>query len=100
MQAKAGAITRRSAGIPTLMAGIIAAEPQAGGKLLARAMKDLIAEASVKAKSANIEESRLPQVHALNCVKEIFTTSKLSVPSEAYIGQGLELAAKMLNSQV
>lgn len=100
MQDKAGAITRRSAGIPTLMASIIAAEPEAGGKLLARAMNDLIKEASVEAQHTNIEESRLPQVHALNCIKEIFTTSKLSVASEAYIAQGLELAAKTLNSNM
>ncbi|KAF3051190.1 hypothetical protein E8E11_011182 [Didymella keratinophila] len=100
MQDKAGAITRRSAGIPTLMASIIAAEPEASSKLLGRAMKDLIKEASVEAQHTNIEESRLPQVHALNCIKEIFTTSKLSVASEAYIAQGLELAAKTLNSNI
>lgn len=100
MQDKAGAITRRSAGIPTLMASIIAAEPEAGGSLLARAMTDLIDEASVEAQHTNIEESRLPQVHALNCIKEIFTTSKLSVASEAYIAQGLELAATTLNSNM
>jgi len=100
MQDKAGAITRRSAGIPTLMASIIAAEPEASSKLLGRAMKDLIKEASVEAQHTNIEESRLPQVHALNCIKEIFTTSKLSVASETYIAQGLELAAKTLNSNM
>ncbi|KAF2996069.1 hypothetical protein E8E13_004007 [Curvularia kusanoi] len=100
MKDKAGAITRRSAGIPTLMASIIAAEPEAGGRLLARAMKDLISEASLEAEHTNIEESRLPQVHALNCIKEIFTTSKLSVASEAYIAQGLELAGKTLNSNI
>ncbi|KAF3033882.1 hypothetical protein E8E12_002463 [Didymella heteroderae] len=100
MQDKAGAITRRSAGIPTLMASIIAAEPEASSKLLGRAMEDLIKEASVEAQHTNIEESRLPQVHALNCIKEIFTTSKLSVASEVYIAQGLELAAKTLNSNI
>jgi hypothetical protein len=80
------------------MSALLAAEPQSGDKLFPRAIKDLIAETLVEAQSANIEESRLPQVHALNCIKEIFTTSKLSVASEAYIGQGLELAAKTLNS--
>ncbi|KAF1847315.1 HEAT repeat protein-like protein [Cucurbitaria berberidis CBS 394.84] len=100
IQEKAGAITRRSAGIPALMSGILAAEPQVGSKLFPRAMRDLVTEASVEAKSENIEESRLPQVHALNCIKEIFTTSKLSVASEPYIGQALELAAKTLNSNI
>jgi len=63
-------------------------------------MKDLIAEALLEAQDSNIEESRLPQVHALNCIKEIFTTSTLSLPSEAYIGECLNLAAKSLNSNM
>ncbi|KAH7065827.1 HEAT repeat protein-like protein [Paraphoma chrysanthemicola] len=97
MQDKAGAITRRSAGIPALMASILAADT---GDLFSRAMKDLVAAASVEAQSTNIEESRLPQVHALNCIKEFFTTSRLNVASEAYMGQGLELAARTLNSDI
>ncbi|KAF2677884.1 HEAT repeat protein-like protein [Lentithecium fluviatile CBS 122367] len=100
IQAKAHAITRRSGGIPALMSGIITAEPQPGGKLFPRAMHDLIAEASIDGQSSNIEESRLPQVHALNCIKEVFTTSRLSVPSEPFIGEGLELAARTLNSKI
>ncbi|KAF2025373.1 HEAT repeat protein-like protein [Setomelanomma holmii] len=96
IQDKAGAITRRSAGIPALMASILAADT---GDLFSRAMTDLVAEASVEAQSANIEESRLPQVHALNCIKEFFTTSRLNVASETYMGQGLELAARTLNSE-
>ncbi|KAI4956548.1 hypothetical protein J4E91_000760 [Alternaria rosae] len=100
IQAKSDAITRRSAGIPAAMSALLAAEPQTGGKLFPRAVKDLVAETLVEAQSTNIEESRLPQVHALNCIKEIFTTSKLSIASETYIGQGLELAAKTLSSPI
>ncbi|KAF2844857.1 HEAT repeat protein-like protein [Plenodomus tracheiphilus IPT5] len=100
IQDKADAITRRSAGIPALMTALLAAGVQPGSSLFSRAMQDLTAKTLVEAKSVNIEESRLPQVHALNCIKEIFTTSKLSVASEAYIGQGLELAARMLNSEI
>ena len=79
------------------MASILAADPS---MFFSRAMSDLISEASVEAKSTNIEESRLPQVHALNCIKEFFTTSRLNVASEPYIGQGLELAARTLNSNM
>lgn len=78
------------------MASILAADP----RLFPRATNDLVAQASLEAKSANIEESRLPQVHALNCIKEFFTTSRLNVASEAYIGQGLELAARTLNANM
>ncbi len=100
MHDKAGAITRRSAGIPALMSGVLTADSSSGGQLLPRAVEDLVQEASVDAENKNIGESRLPQVHALNCIKEIFTSSGLSIASEAYIGQGLELAAKALNSSV
>jgi len=82
------------------MSGIITAESQSGGRLFTRAMQDLIAEASKNAENSNIEESRLPQVHALNCVKEFFMTSKLSMPSEAYIGEGLSLASRTLSSKM
>ncbi|KAF2191501.1 HEAT repeat protein-like protein [Zopfia rhizophila CBS 207.26] len=100
IQDKATSITRRSAGIPALMAGIIGAELQPGGHLFPRAICDLFAEVSIDAENSNIEESRLPQVHALNCIKEIFTTSRLSTVSEAYIGDGLDLAARTLNSKI
>jgi hypothetical protein len=79
------------------MASITAADST---KLFPRAMRDLVSEACLEAQSTNIEESRLPQVHALNCIKEFFTTSRLNVVSEAYMGQGLELAAKTLNSNM
>ncbi|CAI6334384.1 unnamed protein product [Periconia digitata] len=100
IQAKADTITRRSGGLPALMTGIVAAEPQPGGKLFSRAMQDLVKEASQDAESSNIEESRLPQVHALNCIKDFFMSSRLSVASEAYLGEGVELAARTLNSKI
>lgn len=78
------------------MAAIVAADP----KIFPYALKDLIAESLTEAQSLNIEESRLPQVHAMNCIKEFFTTSRLSGISEAYMAEGLELAAKMLNSNM
>ena len=99
IQDKASSITRRSAGIPSLLTGIVSAD-QPNGRLLAQAMRDLFAEASFPAQSANIEDSRLPQVHALNSIKEIFTSSKLSAASEVYIGEGLDLAARTLNSNM
>lgn len=82
------------------MTGIVAADSQPEGKFFQRAMRDLVAEASMDAQSSNIEESRLPQVHALNCIKDFFMSSRLSVVSEAYLGEGLELAARTLNSKM
>jgi hypothetical protein len=83
------------------MTSIMAAEALPGsGTLFPLAMRDLITEASSEAEHKNIEESRLPQVHAINCIKEVFMTSKLSVASEPYLGECLNLAAKSLNSKM
>jgi hypothetical protein len=83
------------------MTSIMAAEALPGsGTLFPLAMRDLIAEASSEAEHKNIEESRLPQVHAINCIKEVFMTSKLSGASEPYLGECLNLAAKSLNSKM
>lgn len=79
------------------MVGVISAKLPT---MLPRAVHDLIIEASRPAQSSNIEESRLPQVHALNCLKEMFMTSKLNTPSEAYIGGGLDVAARTMNSRM
>lgn len=100
IQDKATAITRRSAGIPSLMVGIIGAESTPNGPLFHQAMHDLANIAKLSAESSNIQDSRLPQVHALNCVKDIFTTSRLSASSEMYISESLDLAAQTLNSKV
>ncbi|KAF2201139.1 HEAT repeat protein-like protein [Delitschia confertaspora ATCC 74209] len=100
IQDKATAITRRSAGIPSLMAAIISADPDPKSQLFSQAMCDLFAIASLEAEDSNIQDSRLPQVHALNCIKDIFTTSRLSVGSEAYLSESLDLAARTLNSKI
>lgn len=44
--------------------------------------------------------SHLPQVHALNCLKDIFKSSPLSNMAEGYLTECLELAANSLKSDV
>ena len=45
------------------------------------------------------DESRLPQVHAMNCLKEIFKSSTLVKEREEYIPECLQLAATSLKSK-
>ncbi|KAI9792195.1 MAG: hypothetical protein M1816_002735 [Peltula sp. TS41687] len=96
---KASTITRRSAGIPSLITGILSAN--AGGELFIRGMTDLqsIARAPIIS-SAKEQESWLPQVHALNCLKDIFMSSKLGPSVEPYVAQGLDIAVYSLESQM
>jgi DeoR/GlpR family transcriptional regulator of sugar metabolism len=90
--------TRRSAGIPSLITGIISADPESA--LFKRVLEELLSEASLDVDISKFDESRIPQVHALNCIKDIFTTTKLVAASEAYLGRGLDLAATKLGSQL
>ncbi|KAF2803660.1 uncharacterized protein BDZ99DRAFT_546992 [Mytilinidion resinicola] len=90
-------ITRRSAGIPFLITGIISADSESA--LFKHVVEDLFSEASLDVGLSKFDESRIPQVHALNCIKDIYTTTKLSSASEVYLSKGLDLAATKLGSE-
>lgn len=42
----------------------------------------------------------LPQVHALNCLKDIFTDARFGLSTETYVANTLEIAASCLESQM
>ena len=46
------------------------------------------------------EVTQLPQVHAMNCLKDIFTNTQLGPRTEPYIADTLEIAAGCLESDV
>ena len=88
--------TRRSAGLPSLICGILIADNQ--NKLMLRAITDLdvVSRSSIDAKLA--EEGSLAQVHAMNCIKDILKNTRLAEKSERYIPNALHLAADALRS--
>ena len=42
----------------------------------------------------------LPQVHALNCLKDIFTDARFGFSTEIHVADTLEIAASCLESQM
>ncbi|KAK0621320.1 putative death-receptor fusion protein-domain-containing protein [Bombardia bombarda] len=90
--------TRRSAGIPSLIAAILSANtdsPSFGeifSTLEGIAKKDVLL--------TETDGSNLPQVHALNSLREIFRSSTLSKKAESYLAITLHLAANSLKSEV
>ncbi|KAL7937700.1 putative death-receptor fusion protein domain-containing protein [Trichoderma chlorosporum] len=93
--------TRRSAGIPSMMTGVLSANASAPS--FEDAMARLIEIASIEARVIETDGSNLPQVHAYNCLKDIFKNSLLTSmgnKSEKYLPQCLELAASGLRSEV
>jgi hypothetical protein len=89
--------TRRSAGLPSLICGVLIADRS--GALFKRAFGEIeqIARANVDIESAH--ESSLSQVHAMNCMKDILKNTRLSNKSEQYVLVALRLAADSLRSE-
>lgn len=93
--------TRRSAGIPSLMTGLLSAN--AAQPSFEEVMGKLIEISSTEARVRETDGSNLPQVHAFNCLKDIFKNSLLTSmgnKAEKYLPQCLELAANALKSEV
>jgi len=78
------------------MVGILAAQPDSD--MFATAIIDLTQEATKPFNSDTAQSEALTQVHALNCLKDIFKNSRLGERSEAYIPSTLELAGNCLSS--
>ncbi|KAJ4268477.1 hypothetical protein NW762_002540 [Fusarium torreyae] len=93
--------TRRSAGIPAMMTGVLSAN--AASPSFEQVMSKLMEIASQEARVTETDGSNLPQVHAYNCLKEIFKSSYLTAmgnKSEKFLPQCLELAANGLKSEL
>ncbi|KAJ4420130.1 hypothetical protein N0V82_004577 [Gnomoniopsis sp. IMI 355080] len=90
--------TRRSAGIPSLMTGILTSNTDSPSfQSVIRTLQRIAAE---PARVTETDGSNLPQVHAFNCLKEIFKSSLLSKHAELYLSECLELATSSLKSEV
>lgn len=90
--------TRRSAGIPSLIIGVLAANAESPS--FDEVFRELGEIAKRPALAKNTDGSNLPQVHALNCLRGIFRTSLLGKRAESYLPATLELAATCLKSEI
>jgi hypothetical protein len=84
-----------------MMTGVLSAN--AAKPSFEQVMSELMAIASQEARVTETDGSNLPQVHAYNCLKEIFKSSFLTSignKSEKFLPQCLELAANGLKSEL
>lgn len=90
--------TRRSAGIPALITGILSANaknPSFDGVMVH--LKTISGQQVVL---SDIDEINLPQVHAMNCLKDIFRNSVLGKHADNHITEAFQIAATSLKSDV
>ncbi|KAH8198105.1 hypothetical protein TruAng_007726 [Truncatella angustata] len=90
--------TRRSAGIPALVVGILSSSAEQPS--FHDVMQKLQEIAKQPASITETDGSNVPQVHATNCIKDIFKSSMLSKRAEPYLTDCLQLAANSLKSEV
>ncbi|KAL8645259.1 MAG: hypothetical protein Q9226_007379 [Calogaya cf. arnoldii] len=97
IQQRASALTRRSAGLPAMITGILSATPK--GAFFDTVIQDLQAIAHVNTdKGSEDEQLDLPQVHAFNCLKDIFTDARFNNSVEQHMSASLELGVHALES--
>ncbi|KAJ9265996.1 hypothetical protein DTO212C5_6557 [Paecilomyces variotii] len=99
IEEQASKLTRRSAGLPALVTGILSSNP--GGPLFQQVMTELQDISRLPAtQDATSYEIKLPQVHAMNCLKDIFTDTRLGPHTEPFIMPALRISAECISSQI
>ncbi|KAK6439219.1 hypothetical protein LTR95_004568 [Oleoguttula sp. CCFEE 5521] len=88
--------TRRSAGLPSLLCGVLASDPS--DRLLTIAVSDLDTIARRPLLPDSLREGSLVQVHAMNCMKDVIKHTKLAEQSERHVPTALRLAADSIQS--
>ncbi len=97
LRKKGSILTRRSAGLPSLLVGIVTAGPT--NQIFKTAFHDLLEESRKEVASRDTyDQQQLPQVHAMNCLTSLFKDTRLGEYSESFVKEALELAASRLES--
>ncbi|TVY81647.1 tRNA (cytidine(32)-2'-O)-methyltransferase non-catalytic subunit TRM732 [Lachnellula suecica] len=93
--------TRRSAGIPALITGIMSANAPSPSFEEIMADLKLQARSPVNATSIAVDSTKneLPQVHALNGLREIFKDSVIRKRAENHVLESLHIASDALNAE-
>ena len=81
-----------------MIIGVLAAFQ--GSETFNDVLLDLQAIADTPIEDFELGDTRLPQVHALNCLKDIFTDARFGLSTEMHVADTLEIAASCLESQV
>lgn len=78
-----------------MITGILAAYPT--GDFFDVVLRDLqFIAVTLSRDTANTEELSLPQVHALNCLKEVFSDTRFGSSTEKHAAKTLAIAAHCL----
>jgi hypothetical protein len=97
---QAARLTRRSAGLPAMMVGLLNDCPQPFFDRFIESFnrRSRIANSPSELLSkSDDQQMELPQVHALNCLREVFTNARFRIITEPHVMGMLNLAATSLS---
>lgn len=93
-------LTRRSAGLPAMMLGLLTGCSRAFFNRFIDSFKERARNPSNFSKLVwenDDQQIELPQVHALNCLREVFTNARFRIITEPHVLDMLDLAASSLS---
>jgi hypothetical protein len=96
-------LTRRSAGLPAMMLGLLTGCSRAFFNRFIDSFKERARNPNNFSKLASENDDQqieLPQVHALNCLREVFTNARFRIVTEPHVLDMLDLAASSLSCDV
>ena len=79
-----------------MITGILAAHPNEG--FFDNVIIDLQAIADTPIEGFEVGEVRLPQVHALNCLKDIFTDARFGPSTERHVADTIDIAVSCFDA--
>lgn len=99
IDAQAAKVTRRSAGLPAMFNAILSPSEEA---MFDEAVQSLKLRSAVYSQTSLQDQSAqaLPQVHALNCIKDLIVNAKFRAVTERYINEMLVLAAERMSLDI
>ena len=93
-------LTRRSAGLPAMMLGLLTGCSRAFFNRFIDSFKERARNPNNFSKLVwenDDQQIELPQVHALNCLREVFTNARFRIITEPHVLDMLDLAASSLS---
>jgi hypothetical protein len=100
---QAARLTRRSAGLPAMILGLLTGCSRAFFNQFIDSFKERARNPNNLSKLApenDDQEIELPQVHALNCLREVLTNAKFRIITEPHVLDMLDLAASSLSCEM
>jgi hypothetical protein len=101
LEAQSSTLTRRSAGIPAIIAGLLVPSPSTDFNEVGEKLKSLArSKENVFRSQEEHQQDCLPQVHALNCLRELATDSRFRARTLPWLIDLLDISSSSLGSPI